>query len=50
MTATTKLSVAFVLSLTGAGLVIYDLGGPHDGWLILGMVLMLIGTVVLKKG
>ncbi len=49
MTATAKLSVAFVLSLAGAGLVIYDLVGPHDGWLILGMVLMLIGTVVLKR-
>jgi membrane-bound ClpP family serine protease len=49
VTATAKLSIAFAFSLAGAGLVIYDLVGPHDGWLILGMVLMLIGTVVLKK-
>ena len=50
MSATVKLSVAFVVSLAGAGLIVYDLLGPHDGWLILGMVLMMVGTWVLKKG
>jgi membrane-bound ClpP family serine protease len=50
VSATVKLSVAFALSLVGAGLIVYDLLGPHDGWLILGMVLLVVGTVVLKKG
>jgi hypothetical protein len=50
VSATVKLSVAFVVSLVGAGLIVYDLLGPHDGWLILGMVLIMVGTWVLKKG
>jgi membrane-bound ClpP family serine protease len=50
VSATVKLSVAFALSLVGAGLIVYDLLGPHDGWLILGMVLLMVGTVVLRKG
>jgi membrane-bound ClpP family serine protease len=50
VSATVKLSVAFGISLVGAGLIVYDLLGPHDGWLILGMVLMMVGTLVLKKG
>ena len=50
MTATVKLSVAFAVSLVGAVLIVYDLLGPHDGWLILGLVLLMVGTVVLKKG
>jgi hypothetical protein len=42
--------MAFGLSLIGAGLIAYDLLGPHQGWLIVGMVLMMVGTLVLKKG
>jgi hypothetical protein len=44
------MSVAFGLSLVGAGLIVYDLLGPHDGWLILGLVVLFASTVVLKKG
>jgi hypothetical protein len=40
---------AFALSVVGAGLIVYDLIGPHQGWLVLGMILMFVGTVVLRK-
>ena len=49
MHSTGKLIAAFVLSLIGAGLVVYDLLGPHQGWLILGMVFVIVGTIVLRK-
>lgn len=50
MHSTGRLIAAFLLSLAGAGLIAYDLLGPHQGWLILGMILMIVGTIVLKKG
>ncbi len=40
---------SFALSLAGAGLVVYDLLGPHKGWTILGMLLLIAGTLLLKK-
>lgn len=40
---------AFALSVIGAVMVVYDLLGPRDGWTVLGMVMIFIGTVVLRK-
>jgi membrane-bound ClpP family serine protease len=41
--------LSFALSLAGAALVAYDLLGPHKGWTVLGMILMIVGTLLLKK-
>jgi hypothetical protein len=41
--------LSFALSLLGAALVVYDLLGPQKGWTILGMVLLIAGTLVLRK-
>ena len=40
---------SFVLSLAGAALIAYDLLGPHKGWTVLGMILMIVGTLLLRK-
>lgn len=41
--------LSFALSLAGAALVVYDLLGPHKGWTVLGMVLLIVGTLLLRK-
>jgi membrane-bound ClpP family serine protease len=40
---------SFALALAGAALVVYDLLGPQKGWTVLGMVLMMAGTLLLRK-
>jgi membrane-bound ClpP family serine protease len=41
--------LSFGLSVAGAALVVYDLLGPHKGWTVLGMVLLIAGTLLLRK-
>jgi membrane-bound ClpP family serine protease len=41
--------LAFALSLVGAALVVFDLLGPQQGWTVLGMLLLMAGTLILRK-
>ncbi len=44
-----RLWLALALNVVGFALIAYDLLGPHSGWTVIGLIVLIAGVLILRK-